>query len=124
MTEHDIWLLLLCTFGLLVALGATSGLVNERLWISEPLACALAGVVLGTAGFGLLRLDPVASPTDAAILREAARVTLAIAVTGAAMRLPAHWVRRNWRGLAVALGPGMVLMCAVGAAVAGSVVPQ
>jgi len=55
------------------------------------------------------------------ILREAARFTLAIAVTGAAMRLPAFRLRRNWRGLAVALGPGMVLMWAAGAAIAALV---
>ena len=117
MTAFDVWLDVLCTFGLLVALGATSGVVNEQLWVSEPLACVLAGVALGPLGAGLLHLDPVASPTASAILREAARVTLAIAVTGAAMRLPAYWLRQNWRGLAVALGPGMVLMWLAGALV-------
>ena len=116
----DPWLLLFCVFGLLVALGTTSGLVNERLWVSEPLACALAGVALGPAGLDLLRLDPGADPASAAVLREAARVTLAIAVTGAALRVPAGWVRANWRGLAVALGPGMVLMGAAGALVAAA----
>jgi len=113
----DPWLLLLCAFGLLTALGATSGVVNELLWMSEPLACAAAGVALGPLGVGLLHLDPAASTLDAAILREAARFTLAIAVTAAAMRLPACWLRRNWRGLAVALGPGMLLMGAAGAMV-------
>ncbi len=113
----DIWLVVLCTFGLLVALGATTGVVNELLWVSEPLACVLAGVALGPAGFGLLRLDPAANPLHAEILREAARVTLAIAVTAAAMRLPRHWLRGNWRGLAVALLPGMLLMTLAGALV-------
>ena len=112
--HHDIWLLILCTFGLLVALGATSGIVNQLLWISEPLACAAAGIALGPLGAGLLHLDPAAHPADADILREAARFTLAIAVTGAAMRLPAYWLRRNWCGLLVALGPGMVLMWLAG----------
>ena len=122
MAAFDPWLLLLCTFGLLVALGATSGVVNEQLWISEPLACVLAGIAAGPIGAGLLHLDPAANPTDAVILREAARVTLAIAVTGAAMRLPAYWLRQNWRGLATALGPGMLLMWAAGALVAGGAI--
>lgn len=122
MAASDIWLLVLCTFGLLVALGATSGVVNEQLWISEPLACVLAGIAVGPLGAGLLHLDPATSPVDAAILREAARVTLAIAVTAAAMRLPAYWLRRNWRGLAVALGPGMLLMWVAGALVAHAVI--
>ena len=115
---HEIWLLVFCTFSLLVLLGATSGIVNQLLWVSEPLACVLAGIALGPLGAGLLHLDPAASTLDAEILREAARFTLAIAVTGSAMRLPAFWLRRNWRGLAVALGPGMVLMWLTGAACA------
>ena len=115
---HEIWLLVFCTFSLLVLLGATSGIVNQLLWVSEPLACVLAGIAIGPLGAGLLHLDPAASTLDAEILREAARFTLAIAVTGSAMRLPAFWLRRNWRGLAVALGPGMVLMWLTGAACA------
>jgi NhaP-type Na+/H+ or K+/H+ antiporter len=118
MSAFDLWLLVLCTFGLLVALGATSGVVNEQLWVSEPLACVLAGVAVGPLGAGLLHLDPATSPADGVILREAARVTLAIAVTVAAMRLPAYWLRQNWRGLAVALVPGMLLMWIAGAFVA------
>lgn len=110
----DVWLIILVVFGLLVALGATSGVVNEKLWISEPLTCVLAGIAIGPLGAGLLHLDPMSSALDHAILREGARFTLAIAVTGAAMRLPAYWLRRNWIGLAVALGPGMTLMWAAG----------
>ena len=52
MTNFDIWLVVLCVFGLLVALGATSGVVNEQLWVSEPLACALAGIAIGPVGAG------------------------------------------------------------------------
>ncbi len=118
---HDLWWLIFGIFGFLVLLGATSGVINQLLWVSEPLACVLAGIALGPLGIGLLHLDPANSPVDSGILREAARFTLAIAVTGAAMRLPAFWLRQNWRGLAVALGPGMLLMWAAGAAI-GSVV--
>ena len=117
MAALDLWVLVLYTFGLLVALGATSGVVNEQLWVSEPLACVLAGIAVGPLGAGLLDLDPAASPTASVILREAARVTLAVAVTAAAMRLPAYWLRQNWRGLAVALGPGMLLMWVAGSLV-------
>ncbi len=88
----DPWLLVFCVFVLLVALGATTGFVNERLWVSEPLACTLAGIALGPAALGLLNLDPGADAWHATVLHEAARVTLAVAVavTGAAMRLPAR----------------------------------
>jgi len=111
------WLLVFCAFGLLVALGTSSGLVNTRLSISEPLACTLAGVALGPVGLGLIRLDPATDPQAAAVLREVARVALAIAVTAAAIRLPKGWMRRHWRGLFVALVPGMLGMWLAGTAV-------
>ncbi len=69
MTNVDIWLVVLCVFGLLVALGATPGVVNEQLRVSEPLACALAGIAIGPVGTGLLLLDPASSASDAVILR-------------------------------------------------------
>ena len=111
------WLLGFGITALLLALGATSGLVNSKLWVSEPLVCALFGVAVGPFAAGLLRLDPGADPQAHDFLREAARVTLAIAVLAAALRLPQGWLGRHWRGLAVALGPGMLLMWAAGATV-------
>src|SRR4051794_14800949 len=41
----DPWLLVFLVFGFLAFLGTTSGLTNERLWVSEPLACAAFGVL-------------------------------------------------------------------------------
>ena len=111
------WLLIFGSAALLLVLGATSGLVNSKLWISEPLVCAMFGVAISPLGLGLLVLDPVHDPQAHAFLREAARVTLAIAVLAAAIRLPPGWLRAHWRGLGVALGPGMLLMWGAGAAV-------
>lgn len=115
----DPWLLTFCVFGLLVALGSTSGLINERLWISEPLVCALLGAALGPVGLDLLRVHPGGDSASATVLRETARVTLAIAVIGSAVRLPGPWLRTHWRGLAVTLGPGMLLMWGAGTLVSG-----
>ncbi len=112
------WLLMLCVTGLLLLLGATSGLVNSRLWMSEPLVCAIAGVLLGPLVLDFVRLDVANDVSAREFLREAARVTLAIAVLAAAMRLPRGWLQRQWRGLLVALGPGMLLMWLGGTLVA------
>jgi NhaP-type Na+/H+ or K+/H+ antiporter len=117
MSIPDPWLLGFAVTALLLVLGATSGLVNAKLWVSEPLVCAAFGVALGPFGAGLLRLDATADPQAHDFLREAARFTLAIAVLAAALRLPRGWLGSRWRGLAVALGPGMLLMWAAGAAV-------
>jgi NhaP-type Na+/H+ or K+/H+ antiporter len=108
------WLLGFCVTGLLLLLGATSGLINARLWMSEPLVCAIAGVLLGPLVFNLIQIHPGTNPAARAVTLEAARITLAIAVLAAAIRLPRGWLRRNWRGLAVALGPGMILMWIAG----------
>ena len=112
------WLLGFGVSALLLVLGATSGLVNSKLWVSEPLVCAAFGVAIGPFGAGLLQMDASADPMAHDFLREAARVTLAIAVLAGALRLPRGWLRGHWGGLAVALGPGMLLMWAAGAAVA------
>ena len=117
MTIPDPWLLAFSITTLLLLLGTTSGLVNSELWMSEPLVCAVAGVLLGPVMFGFIRIDPGHDATARMVFREAARVTLAIAVLASAIRLPRGWLRRRWRGLSVALGPGMLLMWAAGTAV-------
>ncbi|MDA8250674.1 MAG: cation:proton antiporter [Rhodospirillales bacterium] len=114
------WLLTLCVAALLLLLGATSGLVNSRLSVSEPLVCAAAGVLLGPYVLHLVVLDPAHDAAGRAFLREAARVTLAIAVLAAAIRLPQGWLRRHWSGLAVALIPGTFLMFAAGTLVSAA----
>jgi hypothetical protein len=62
MSIPDPWLLGFAVTALLLVLGATSGLVNAKLWVSEPLVCAAFGVALGPFGAGLLRLDATADP--------------------------------------------------------------
>lgn len=118
MMIQDPWLLAFSVTLLLLLLGATSGLVNSELWMSEPLVCAILGVLLGPVLLGFIQIDPGHDPAARALFREASRVTLAIAVLASAMRLPRGWLRRHWRSLFVALGPGMLLMWAAGAAIA------
>ena len=110
----DPWFFILWIAVLLAVLGTTAGLANNHLWISEPLSCAAVGVMIGPLGLDLLHLKPGYDAASSVLLREAARITLAIAVTGAALQLPRGWVGRNWRGLAVSLGPGMLAMWAAG----------
>ncbi len=104
----------------LVALGATSGIVATRLYLSEPLLCLAAGVIAGPATLDWIDPDGLKG-SDARVLVEAARVTLAIAVTSAAIRLPKGYVRSAWRELSVVLGLGMPLMAAVTALLAALV---
>jgi NhaP-type Na+/H+ or K+/H+ antiporter len=89
------WLLAFSVAALLLVLGTTSELVNSRLLISEPPACATFGVAIGPLGLDLLGLHPAHDPAAGVFLEEAARVTLAIAVRAAAIRLPRGWLRTD-----------------------------
>jgi NhaP-type Na+/H+ or K+/H+ antiporter len=68
------------------------GLFSEpikRSLLSAPLIALAVGVLLGPAVFGML--DPSRWGKQEIILEEAARLTLAIALMGVALRLPAGY---------------------------------
>ncbi len=92
--------------GLTLVLSLSVDYVRGRLWpLSEPLLATLTGIAVGPAGLGWLG---IAGWGDShVILEEVARVIVALAVLGAALRLPAHYFARQWRAMAVALGPVM-----------------
>ncbi len=98
-------------------LGVVSGYVRNRLWISEPAICLGVGLALSPLEFELLGLTP-GSDEYLTVVQQVARVTLAISVMGAALRLPESYVRHHWRELAVILGLGLPLMCLSGSALA------
>ncbi len=94
--------------GLLLLLGLTSGLVKNRTVLSEPLIALLVGIVVGPAVLDLLNLAHWGNTHT--ILEQAARLTMAVAVMGVALRLPHGALRRNWKSLALLLGVMMPLM--------------
>ncbi len=95
--------------GLTLALGLASGFIKNRLWLSEAAIALALGVLIGPAGLGLYNLDPV-QPADGYILREAARVSLAIAIMAAGTRLPTGYLRAHAREMLVVLVGGMAAM--------------
>lgn len=113
-----IYAAMLIVASLLLVLAAASGLVNNRLWVSEPILCVIVGVIAGPVGFGWIINDmsPSSAAHDASI--EAARFALSIAVVGAVLRLPSGYLRRSWRELGLVLGAGMLLTSVIGAGVA------
>jgi NhaP-type Na+/H+ or K+/H+ antiporter len=102
--------------GTVLALGLVSGYIKNRLWLSEALVATLLGIAIGPAmlDFATLELE---AERQSAFLREAARVTLAISVMGAALRLPSAYEAQHWRELLVILGLGMPLMWLASSAV-------
>lgn len=90
------------------------GLVSRRtqmLPVSRPLLALAVGVATGPALLGWLRPEDWSS--DKVVLREMARVTLAISVIGIAIRTPPEDFRALLRPVAVLLALGMAAMWAV-----------
>lgn len=98
---------LLVIGGLVLVIGLLSNPLKSSL-LSIPMVGLFAGVLLGPAVFGLL--DLAAWGSQAMILEQAARLTIAISLMGIALRLPPDYLFENWRSIVLVLGPLMVLM--------------
>lgn len=98
-----------------MGLGLTSGLL-QKLPLSRPLLALAIGVAAGPVGLGWMRPEDWGDPH--VILKEAARLTLAISVMGVALRIPAQDLPRSRRPLLLLLGPGLLLMWAVSSGLA------
>ncbi|MGP0174190.1 cation:proton antiporter domain-containing protein [Pseudomonas sp. NCHU5208] len=81
----------------------------KRHGLAAPLLALLAGTLLGPQVFDLLRTDTWQQPHE--LLEKAAQLSLAIGLMSVALRLPAGFVPRHWRSLAVLLGLALPLMC-------------
>ncbi len=106
LTEFNVALLMVGALVLFV--GAASERLRRASVLSEPIIALLAGVVAGPLGLGWLRPAEWGDPFE--IMEEVARVTLALSLVSAALRLPRGYVRAHWRPLAVLLGLLMPLM--------------
>ncbi len=95
--------------GTVLGLGLIAGYIANKLWIAETAICLMIGVLVGPAVLGLATPDNLGMEPDL-LLKEVARVTLGLAVMGAALRLPARFEQTHWKGLVVSVGLGMPLM--------------
>lgn len=95
--------------GLVLATSLATGVLRSKSYLpSEPLVAVGFGVLIGPVGLDLLRLADWGPPL--VLLEQVARLTVAVAVTSIALRLPPtyYWERR--RSLAVVLGPVFAVM--------------
>jgi NhaP-type Na+/H+ or K+/H+ antiporter len=99
--------------GLTLLLGLLSKWL-ERIPFSAPLAALCIGVLLGPAVLGVLDLSALTE--DPALLENVARITLAIALSGVAMRIPAGFIRKRWRQMSLLIGLAMPLMWVISTA--------
>ena len=109
--------LLACTGVLAIAVAALSGRLR-RLPVSEPVLGLLAGVLLGPALLGVLRVpSPVEEP---GWLHETTRILLAISVMSVALRYPIRDVRSRLRPVLLLLAVVLPVMAVLTAGVAGA----
>jgi NhaP-type Na+/H+ or K+/H+ antiporter len=93
----------------ILVLGLVSGHIKSRYWVSEPLVCLVVGMLCGPLVLGLLDID-MQREGSIWLVHQLARVTLAISIMGVALRLPAGYVLRHWKEVAVVLGIVMPAM--------------
>lgn len=107
----DLNLALLLVGGAILMLDAFS-LTLQRVSVPAPLAALAYGVIIGPFALDLVSLDDFGLP-PAVLLEEAARLTLAVSLTGVALVLPHGYWRRNARWVVAIIGLGMALMWAI-----------
>lgn len=81
----------------------------RRSYVSDGVIALGVGILMSPALLGWLDVSNWWGNKET-FIEEAARLTLAIGLMGVALRLPKGYVPRNWRPLAVVLGPVMLLM--------------
>ncbi|MGJ3245730.1 MAG: cation:proton antiporter [Elainellaceae cyanobacterium] len=104
----NINLILLTLGGLVLGLGLMSGILKEKLFLTNPIIAMLVGVLFGPAVLDWLNLDAWGSPEG--VLKEAARIAIAIQVMGVALRLPPRYLFNHPRPVSIQLGVIMPLM--------------
>ncbi|SDI38565.1 Sodium/hydrogen exchanger family protein [Arthrobacter subterraneus] len=97
--------------GAVLVLSAFSTL-TQRVSLPGPVLALLFGALIGPYALGILTIEDFGVPTGT-LLEEAARITLAIGLTGVALRLPHGYWRKNLRWIAAIILLGMVGMLVV-----------
>lgn len=105
-----------------LAAALLSGYVKNRVLVSEPLLFMLLGAALGPWGLQLIDLN-VFADDGSRFLEQAARITVAISVMGAALRLPRGFFLAHGREMAVVLALGMGLMWLASGLLAAAILP-
>lgn len=108
--------LVMCLVGGAVLMLDAFSLALQRVSVPAPLAALLFGVVIGPHVLDLVSLEG-AGIAPHALLEEVAWITLAISLTGVALRLPHSYWRKNLRWLVAIIGVGMIGMWAVSAGI-------
>ncbi|KAJ1816713.1 hypothetical protein LPJ60_005192 [Coemansia sp. RSA 2675] len=101
--------------GFVCIYGLVSGFVKERLFLSEALVAMLFGIIIGPRAINIV--NPHDFVNTEKFTLEFARYVIAIQVMAAGITLPHRYMIRKWRTMSILLGPVMVVMWVVTAAI-------
>lgn len=116
----DVNLVLALVGGAILALSLTADLIRGQAHaLAEPVLATGFGILIGPVALDLL--DPADWGDPLTILEHAARFALALALMGAALRLPQRYFFKCAAPMAAILGPGMLTMWIVSGLLAWAV---
>ncbi|MCJ1307199.1 hypothetical protein MMC25_000845 [Agyrium rufum] len=99
--------------GFITVFGLVSYLFKERFYLSEALISLLAGVTFSPAATNFIKPSEYALGSEEnlnSITLYFSRLVLGIQLVLAGVQLPSKYLFREWKSLALLLGPGMVVM--------------
>ncbi|MCJ1295041.1 hypothetical protein MMC34_006602 [Xylographa carneopallida] len=99
--------------GFITLFGLVSYLFKERLFLSEALISLLAGVTFSPHAANFIKPLDYADGSQsnlASITLYFSRLVLGVQLVLAGVQLPSKYLLREWRSLALLLGPGMTVM--------------
>ncbi|MCJ1288061.1 hypothetical protein MMC26_007414 [Xylographa opegraphella] len=99
--------------GFITLFGLVSYLFKERLFLSEALISLLAGVALSPHAANFIRPLDYAGGSElnlASITLYFSRLVLGVQLVLAGVQLPSKYLLREWKSLALLLGPGLTVM--------------
>lgn len=102
-------LLILVAMATVFGLALVAEALSNRFVASAPMLALTAGLLAGPSVLGLVRLEELTGDVMV-LLEELARVTLAVAIMAATLRVGWDWVRNHLRDLLVILLAGLPMM--------------
>ncbi|KZF20744.1 putative Na/H antiporter [Xylona heveae TC161] len=113
--------------GFITVFGLVSYLFKEKLYLSEALISLLAGVIFSPHAANFLKpLEYAAGSAEVlnTITLYFARLVLGVQLVIAGVQLPSKYLLKEWKTLALLLGPGMVAMWISSALLIWALVPH
>ncbi|KAI9834465.1 MAG: hypothetical protein M1826_002619 [Phylliscum demangeonii] len=113
--------------GFITVFGLVSYLCKEKFYLSEALISLLAGIVFSPHGTNWIRPLEFAHGSNealAAVTLDFTRLVLGVQLVLAGVQLPSRYVLRQWKTLALLLGPVMTCMWLASSLIIWGMVPK